>query len=792
MFGINLNKMKRLILFVFTMLAIISANAQNISGTIVDNGGQAVPFANVKIVNSDLTTTTNEQGRFNFPKIASGQYELVVSGVGFEPVRQSLDLGSTKSEIRIVISKSTKELNEVKVTGQKRRTSTATKTDIELIDLPMSIQVVGQELIQQQQIIDIKDVVKNVSGVNQTGSYNGGYQYFNSRGFDMNNWTNFRRNGTLLWNMGNHYADFYESVEFLKGPTAILYGDVAPGGIINFVTKKPLNYTYGKFDMKAGEYGLLRPSLDLSGPLNHKKTLLYRFNGTYEYSESFRDVVNNKTVMLAPSVTWKLTPSTSWNVEAAYKNDDRVGDPGLVSPDGSFEGLKKLPVSTFLGEKSGTYTYSNASVFSTFKHYLSKNWNIQNILSYTHTTRRPLNIYTNNDADPQGNITRSQYFFKQRFDTYTASLDLTGEVFTGKLKHKILVGGDLVDDVILMQGFNQQDIPGTVNLYNPQLGSPLQNLEEEDEKSRGFYNRLGLYVQDQVSFMNNKVQLLLGLRYNKYENGTRYDNAEDKPADYKSVKDNPIVPRLGLVFKPQDWLSLYGSYSRSYEINGFDWIDANRLVDPTFGEQLEFGFKSNFLQQKLGLTLSAFQINKENVYSYAYADAAPSFPYIAYSAAEGYYTYYAPKYESRGLELDMNGKVTEQFFLNATASLIKAQVIDDPGVPKGNWLDNQPRTMFSFWGSYKFNKFNNWLKHLDVGYGMFYKGRFFASIGNESESEVPANYTMDLGAGYNINKFRVQLNVTNFTDRQNYLGSFGSWEPQWPRRTVLGLSYRIR
>jgi iron complex outermembrane receptor protein len=134
----------------------------------------------------------------------------------------------------------------------------------------MSVQVIGQDILQQQQAIDMKDVVKNVSGINQTGSYNGGYQFFNSRGFDMNNWTNFRRNGTLLWNMGNHFADFYESIEFLKGPAAILYGDVAPGGIINFVTKKPLAYDYRRFELKVGQYGLLRPTFDLSGSLNEK------------------------------------------------------------------------------------------------------------------------------------------------------------------------------------------------------------------------------------------------------------------------------------------------------------------------------------------------------------------------------------------------------------------------------------------------------------------------------------------------------------------------------------------
>jgi iron complex outermembrane receptor protein len=763
-----------------------------ISGIVRTADGAPASFVSVSVRETGQKTVTSEDGLFTLFGLPAGSYTLTFTATGFNALEKVVQLQKEESlSVDVSLTQSARELSQVVVTGQKRRTSTVTKTNIPLLDIPLSIQVIDQQIIRQQAAFDLKDIVRNVSGVNQTGSYNGGYQFFNSRGFDMNNWTNFRRNGTLLWNMGNHYADFYESVEFLKGPAAILYGDVAPGGIINFVTKKPLSYNYGRIDLRLGQYGLFRPAIDISGPLDAKGKLLYRLNTSYERSGSFRNVVENETVMMAPALTWNISPRATWNVELNYKKDDRVGDPGLVSPDGTFEGLRRLSEKTFLGEREATYSYRNTAFFSNFRYYLSKQWYLQQTTSIMQTLRTPLNIYVNNDADADGNVTRYQYFFRQRFDTRTAMVDAVGEVATGPVRHKLLAGVDFVNDRIRGGGFLQDDIQGSINLFNPQQGTAsLKALPLVWDNSASFTNRLGLYVQDQLSFLDNKVHVLLGLRYNRYVSGTRYDNEGDKPADYAEVVEAPLVPRFGIVYKPLQQVSVYGSYAESFEVNGFDWIDPKKQVPPTAGRQYEAGIKADLAQKRLGLTLSVFQIEKRNAYNWGVSATEPTFNYISWTPQDGgWYTYQAGLHRSRGIELDINGKVGENLNILATGSYIRAEVVDDIVYPRGNWLSNQPRTMFSIWGAYRFSRV---LKGLSLGYGLFYKGAFFADFTNVAEGRVPANYTMDAAIGYTLGQWSAQLNVSNFTNRISYLGAFGAWEPQWTRRGVLTLSYSLK
>jgi iron complex outermembrane recepter protein len=777
---------------IFLLGAHANENTGKISGIVRTADGLPAAFVTVNVKETAQKTITNEDGIFNLFQLPAGVYTLQFTATGFEALEKTVELNASQTyNLEVSLVQSARQLSQVVIYGQKRRTSTVTKTNIPLLDIPMSVQVIDQQIIRQQAAFDVKDIVRNVSGVNQTGSYNGGYQFFNSRGFDMNNWTNFRRNGTLLWNMGNHYADFYESVEFLKGPSAILYGDVAPGGIINFVTKKPLNYHYGRIDLRVGQYGLFRPAIDISGPLDSKGKVLYRFNTSYEKSKSFRNVVENETVMMAPALTWNISPKASWNVELNYKKDERIGDPGLVSPDGSFEGLRRISEKTFLGEREATYSYKNTALFSNFKYYLSKQWYLQQTTSFMQTLRTPLNVYVNNDADAAGNVTRYQYFFRQKFNTATAMLDAVGEVATGPVRHKILVGADYVDDAIRMGGFLQENIAGTINLFNPQQGNAALNaLPLEWDNNASFTRRVGLYVQDQLSFFNDKLQLLVGVRHNRYVSGTRYDNAGDKPVDYAEVVEKPLVPRFGAVYKPVPNLSIYGSYAESYEVNGFDWIDPGKQVPPTLGKQYEAGIKADLLQKRLGVTLSVFNIEKENAYNWGYSATEPGFEYISWTAQDGgWYTYLAKLHRSRGIELDINGKINDNLNILATGSYIEAEVVDDIVYPKGNWLSNQPREMFSLWANYRFSKL---LKGLSLGYGVFYKGAFYADYTNAPEGRVPSNYTMDAALGYSFRQWTAQLNVSNFTNRISYLGAFGAWEPQWTRRAVLTLSYKLQ
>ena len=175
-------------------------------------------------------------------------------------------------------------LADVQISGVKVRTVTATRTLMQIQDIPQSIAVIGQRVIKQQAAFDLSTITRNISGLNFTGSYSGAgsSQFFNARGFDLNDSQNYRWNGVMIWNLANNYSDNIEQVEFLKGPTSILFGDVAPGGVMNFVTKKPLAEFMAKAEFKTGSWGLIRPAIDISGPLKADHTLRFRLNTSFE------------------------------------------------------------------------------------------------------------------------------------------------------------------------------------------------------------------------------------------------------------------------------------------------------------------------------------------------------------------------------------------------------------------------------------------------------------------------------------------------------------------------------
>ncbi len=214
------------------------------------------------------------------------------------------------TNINAFSQKDTARLQDVTITGIKVKTATATKTLLKVQDIPQAISVIGQKEMREQAAFDLTTIARNISGLNFTGSYSGtgSSQFFNARGFDLNDAQNYRWNGMMIWNWGNNYEDNIERVEFLKGPTSILYGDVTPGGVLNFVTKKPQHEFMANVNLKTGSWGLIRPSFDVTGPLNAKRTLRYRLNSTFQYSNSFRDQVSMRKEFISPSIAWDITP----------------------------------------------------------------------------------------------------------------------------------------------------------------------------------------------------------------------------------------------------------------------------------------------------------------------------------------------------------------------------------------------------------------------------------------------------------------------------------------------------
>lgn len=760
--------------------------AGTVRGIVISAEGAPLAGARVTLRGGARQGVTDDRGAFVLAEVPAGRWTLRAERLGHLAAERAVEVRSgEEAAVALSLAEGAVALEGLEVTTQRRRTASATRTETELLDIPQSIQVVGQDVIRRQAVLDLEDALRNVSGVTFTGTYNGGYQYFSSRGFFLDNVANYRRNGVLLPNFGQNYADNVESVEVLKGPAGILYGDVTPGGIVNVVTKKPQPVAMRRLEVKLGQYGLVRPSLDVTGPLNASGTLLGRLNASYERSESFRDVVWNRGWMLAPSLTWAPGARTTWTVEGSLREDDRVGDPGLLSPDGTVEGLRRLPVSRFLGEREATYGYVDRTAVSTLEHRLAGTWTLRGTAAYGWQTRTPRNLYLR-EADAEGDVTRQQYFFHQARTTWSTALDLAGEVRTGPVRHRVLVGADWMRHRSHTGRFVEENLPGAINLFEPVYGEQaFFGVPAEMDPTALLTWRTGLYAQDQASVWDDRVHLLLGVRWNDYRSGLRdVDSGEREGED---ARERPLTPRLGVVLKPAPWLSAYGSYAESYEVTGFDWIDPSVAVPPTWGRQWEAGLKGDFFGRRLGVTLSAFRVLKEDVYgwaSYTPENPAPD----AESAERGWYTYSGATHRSRGVELDFNGRVSEALLLTGSAAWTEAEIVEDPAYEAGNRLANTPRESASLWATWQPGAR---LKGVDLGAGVFYKGSFYGSDDNAPGGLVRANHTVDVAAGYERGPYRAQLNVTNLTDRRSFLGGFGLWEPLWPRRVVLTLSTRF-
>jgi iron complex outermembrane receptor protein len=790
--------MRKLLLF-FGLLASLQVNAQInkciLSGKVTDENGLPLSNINLTVKETGLGTITDEQGNYLL-KIPAGKYKLLATSIGYYPAEVEVDISRVKTlNVVFKLIANVQAMQAVVVLGVKAKSATATRTQMQIQDIPQSIVVIGQRVIKQQAAFDLPTITRNISGLNFSGNYSGSgsSQFFNARGFDLNDAQSYRWNGMMIWNVGNNYADNIEQVEFLKGPTSILFGDVAPGGVMNFVTKKPLAEFRAKVDLKTGSWGLFRPAIDVTGPLNAAHTLRFRLNTSFETSNSFRNYVHSEKEFIAPVIAWDITPKLSINIEAVFRKSSATDDAGLVSPDGTVNGLKSLNPSLYLGEPSHKYLFNEQDYFATIKYELSKTWRLKAVGFYGNSNNRPFGIWFD-QPDSTGNFARREYGYYQRSKTRTTSFEAYGTFYTGPVKHNVLAG-------IEYQSTNYRYTnPGTLNLLDTNnIYHPVHGVTPTVEPPTGpqdpfvsIIARTGFYAQDQVMFFNEKLHLLLGLRAGRTRQGNHYFADQLAGTKYEGYSDNIIsknifTPRVGAVYKPQLWWSLYASYSKGYEINSADIYAQNFLQyatpPATISSQVEFGTKANLLGDKLGITLSVFEINKHNPYGYVYLN--PVHPDY-----DMYNVYYQGHHRSRGIELDMDGKLSPEWSITAGGAFTKTRVMDDPGYPTGNVLPNAPRLTGNFWLNYDPIKK---LKGFSFGTGLFYKDKFFSSIANDPKLQIPAGYTLDASVGYRYSQFGAQLNVMNITNQVSYLNPwvFNLFDVKPLRQFIVTLSYQI-
>jgi len=637
---------------------------------------------------------------------------------------------------------------EIIVTGDREsgysvpNASTATRTDTPIRDIPTSIQVIPQQVLEDQNVLRLQDALQNVSGVSKYGNYGGtGAGSYNIRGFSQDG--NFRN--------GFRDNDFYslpetaniERVEVLKGPASVLFGQVEPGGIINIVTEQPLSEPYYSLGFEVGNYDFYRTTLDISGPLNSDKSLLYRLNVAYQNADSFRDFVETERVFIAPVVTWNISDRTTLTVDFEYLYDDPLYDRGLSAlSDGSLV----LPIERFLGYSSlDDYHQARYRGGFTFEHQFSDNWQLRNALAISSNRLGGQRTDVNGTLQDDRFIPRELRDDEFVVENYGVQTELTGNFDTGAIAHQLLLGFELSRKTRVYNTVSA-DLP-LIDIFDPDYEISLPTELPNAFQLADRIDALGLYLQDQITLTDN-LKLLVGGRFDFT------DQEENYPLDgiSNNQSDEAFSPRLGIVYQPIEPISLYASYSRSF-VPVVGRSATNSPFVPQRGTQYEVGIKGEFFDGRLLATLAGYEITKTNVLTFDPAD-----PDFSIQVGEQ---------RSRGIELDVAGEILPGWNIIASYAHTDAEVTEDNLLPVGSRLANVPENSASLWTTYELQ--NGSLQGLGFGLGLFFVGDRAGFAGSDPpEFELPSYLRTDAAVYYRRNNWKAAINIKNLFGIEYY------------------------
>jgi len=663
------------------------------------------------------------------------------------------------------------------------------KAGIKTMDLPQASAIISSAVLTNQQTNSLSDILKNANGVYIMGTTGGYQEEIASRGFPLSSSNTFK-NGIRYFNGMSIETSGLEKVELLKGSAALLFGNVAPGGILNLVTKKPKNELGGEIGIRYGSFNTIKPNFDIYNSIGKNKNLSFRINGSYEKGDSFRDFVHSERSYINPSFLIKLSNKTELLLEADYIKDSRTPDFGA----GIYNyQILDLPRSRFLGVSWGYYNSKQALSTATLTHTLSENWSVSfiNSIRFFET-----DLFSNTRPNPVigGNITavgdwtRSIQRTENKDDYFIQQADLKGKFTTGKINHQFLFGYDVESFktfTTAYQNFMNYDVINIFNDYNPDLEPAIPTLNKNTLTTTPI-NRFGVYLQD-LAHLTDKFKLLAGIRYSYQETQSEVFTYATKSTINSTNYDGALSPRLGLIYQPSTNVTLFTSYSNSFEINtGQD--ELGNALKPSIIDQFEVGVKTKILKERLYLNLTGYQITNENFYQQSLSNGN-TYSYIKVLAGE---------VQSKGVEIDLVANPIKGLSILAGYSFNETKYVKSTYFIEGSQLKYNPKNTANFNINYNFE--GRKLNGLSVGlintyFGTRYAGRpTRVQIANDSRKliYVPDYFQIDATMAYTFSNWTLRAKISNLLNELNYnIHDDNSLNPIAPRNYTTSLTYNF-
>lgn len=620
-------------------------------------------------------------------------------------------------------------------------TTSGTKTETPLREVPRSIQVIPQQLIRDQGAVNVDDAVRNVSGLVRSSSSN--YGFFNnylSRGLNMQ----FLRDGVPDGFTLNGYfrtLTDVEQIEVLKGPGSALYGSGDPGGSINLITKKPQMLAEYELRSGIGSFNTYYGQADATGALVNDK-LAYRIIGNAYDSQGFRDV-SRHTREILPRLLWKPTSKRTLRFDFDYRNIEAVADPIGLPFAGT--GIVNLPASTKL------YSPLSNTTTQIYRGTIADVWEASNVL----TVRQNL-VYMKHDVHllrEQAGVVAGQALTGRRLrdqvDQHNETLYQMEPIWnfqTDQIKHTVLSGFEFHTEHI-STARSVAVLPSIPNMSSPvfletsQAGLPfIKNFDRSITS-----NQYGLYLHDQIKF-NEQWQVRLGGRYDHFDisdNGQKLaGQLSTDPQRHEANSADRFSGNAGLVYSPSKVTSFYGGISESHR--AILTTESNRTAfAPESAGQYELGNRSYFWDGKLATNLAIYQVTRRNFLQNVFPDPIP-----------------VGKQRTRGVELDFTAQPVKGWSVLGTFTVQDAKFVTLLA-PNASFQDHTvvgvSRTLSSLFTTYEFQQ--GMAKGFGLGGGVSYRSPYFLDIPNTQK--VPDYILGDLVFFYRQGLYDIQINVYN-------------------------------
>ncbi|EMB7069082.1 TonB-dependent siderophore receptor, partial [Acinetobacter baumannii] len=557
--------------------------------------------------------------------------------------------------------------------------SSATRSEIALQDTPQSVSMVTQKVIEDIGATRLVEALDLAGGVTRANNFGGqGLTGFNMRGFTSGE---FYRNGFPI-NRGYPNApdsNTIERVDVLRGPSSSLYGRGDPGGTFNLISKTPKSEQQTTLGAQLSSEGLYRTTVDTTGTVPDAENIGYRLNVIAEGGDSYRDHVESKRYGIAPVIQWQATDATKVTFEADILRNQHPLDRGHT----------RYPTQKSFNSSPETYLWETGKYYNRLyndnnmtqlrvEHDLGNDWKLNAGVQYLNGKLHGYAVEANGIQNDGETLGRNYNYRELKWQDTDAQINLTGNFQLLGLAHTLVTGLEYENydykSYIIRSSGDIGSYP--INIYNPVLGQPLPELNRVTTHDRENLKTTALFVQDQIG-LNERLSALLGLRFEHYEHD--YKNLLPNTTNWNTSHD-AFIPRLGLVYKASDDLSLYGNAAKSFKPN----TGASRNgegFDPEEGTAYELGFKWQALDNMLSIDSAIFYANKENVLTLDPVDSA-------YKVAAG-------EVRSRGIELNIAGQITPAWKIIGGYAYTDAEVTKDNTLQKGTALANIPKNSFN-------------------------------------------------------------------------------------------------